>query len=286
MGKQLPLFIDKTELPTGKHHISYSEISDHIECSYRHKLKHIDKISLDNGSIHTCFGKALHDTLEHYVKTKIMKSAYEVKKQFYYEVLELVNEDKRKEALENIEEFSECITDIIEQFPKWIDEEFPGWQLVEAEHYLFEPIEKQTNINFKGYIDLIIKIPVKKNKRHPDGYKYVLMDYKTCSWGWKADQKRDFKKQMQLILYKHFWCRFMGIELTDVSCAFVLLKRVAKKSDNSRIEVVPVSVGEKAVEKALQQVNSSINQIKRGFVTKNRFACEPFCPYKGTEHCL
>lgn len=281
MGKQLPLFQDKTILPTGKYHISYSEISDFMECSFRHKLKHVDKINLGGGSIHTAFGKALHEAIEDYLRTKKMKDSKEVVKIFHQEIMDL-HEEARREAMEAELEFSAVVPDILAQFPEWIDKEFPGWELVEAEHYLFESIKKQTNVHFKGFIDAIIKVP---NKRSKLGYKYVIIDWKTSNWGWKVEQKRDFKKQMQLILYKHYWCTFMNVDIKDVACNFVLLKRTARKSDGSRIEVVPVSVGPKAIENALKKINSAIMQMKRGLITKNRYACKPFCPYANTPWC-
>ena len=69
--KQLPLFVDNTILPTGKFHVSYSEIYDHLSCSHRHKLKHIDKLGTFTGSLHTEFGTAIHDTLEEFIRGEI-----------------------------------------------------------------------------------------------------------------------------------------------------------------------------------------------------------------------
>ena len=54
-------------LPTGKQHVSYSEIAEWMDCSWRHKLKHVDKIDDgDRGSIHTEFGQVIHNGMELY----------------------------------------------------------------------------------------------------------------------------------------------------------------------------------------------------------------------------
>ena len=45
-------------------HISYSELRNWQECTWRHKLLYIDKLSVPQGSEHTCFGTAVHDTVE------------------------------------------------------------------------------------------------------------------------------------------------------------------------------------------------------------------------------
>lgn len=628
MGTQLPLFNDKTMLPTGKHHVSYSEIADWMECSWRHKQKHVNKIALDDGSIHTSFGKALHDAAEQYITTKVMKTKEEVIKDMYTHISELRKQASIDKATKLAKpDFEPHVEDMLAQLPPWLDEQFPGWECVSAEHMLFESITKQPNLNFKGFIDAVLKVPKKRGKGHvywildwkgqrltapiltPTGWttmgelkigssvigsdgeaikvkgifplgerevyrvylndgnhvdttddhlwkvytpagsggkevdsrfskvltteqmmngqnakyrhlqaftspvefnnnngrlpldsyllgvllgdgsfrggikltsadteilesvrkaiplkvqlkkvgktpyeyrlsvsqkgfnpriqrnnnpildeirkfgleqklsheKFVPKEYlfgsveqrlavvqglldtdgwvqkgiakysttspilaknmrhlvgslggltfesirplrpganheehvvtvrlpkdlppfrlqrkllqwnsnpahgmyrkivkieklpekakmqcikvdsedslyttndfilthNTTSWGWPAKRKRDYQKQLQLILYKHFFCQLKGIDPADVRTGFVLLKR--KKGD--RIELVPVSVGPKATERGLKTLHGMINQVKAGFTTKNRFNCEPFCPYLNTEHC-
>ena len=45
MSRRLQKDISELKLLTGKPHVSFSEIKDWVECSYRHKLIHIDKLS-------------------------------------------------------------------------------------------------------------------------------------------------------------------------------------------------------------------------------------------------
>jgi hypothetical protein len=53
--------------------ISFSELKDHVECSYRHKLKYVDKINMFEENVNTNFGTALHEACETYLKTREMK---------------------------------------------------------------------------------------------------------------------------------------------------------------------------------------------------------------------
>ena len=46
-------------------HISYSELRNWSECTWRHKLIYLDKIDVFQGTEHTCYGTAVHDTVEH-----------------------------------------------------------------------------------------------------------------------------------------------------------------------------------------------------------------------------
>ena len=60
-------------LPTGKQHISFSEVKLWKECSYRHNLVHIKKLSLFKPSPALDFGTAVHASCEHYLLTREMK---------------------------------------------------------------------------------------------------------------------------------------------------------------------------------------------------------------------
>lgn len=279
--QQLPLFKDKTMLPNGKYHVSFSELNDFIDCSYRHKLKHVKKIDLDGGGIHTAFGKAIHDAVEQYITTKNMPDYEDVRKEFHRMVEELDEGPKKEVAVKESPKFDGYVEHMLKGIPAWLDKQFPGWTLVDAEHYLFESIKKQPNINFKGFIDAIIRVP----KKRGEGFDYWIIDWKTAGWGWKSDQKRDPQKQLQLVLYKHFFCEKMNLDIKDVKCGFALIKRTPKDLDDA-IELVPVSVGPVAIEKGLKKLNTMLNTMRSGFVTKNRWSCRPFCVYFRTEHCL
>jgi hypothetical protein len=281
---QLPLFEDKRPLPTNKSHVSFSEIHDFLECQHKHKLKHVDQIKLDDSTIHTVFGGVMHDSIENYFLTKKPFDSTETIKLFKEQLKQISKQPSKEE----IDTFMEVIPDIHQQFPDWFNENFPDHKLFGAEIPLFQSIKSQNGISFKGYIDLVFTMPKKKKSKTSTSTRdYYIIDYKTCSWGWTMDQKQSYNKQLQLMLYKHFFCQLMNIDPSDVKCGFILLKRVAPKTRKQydRLEFVPVSVGPKSLEKSQDTLQDTINRIKKGFVLKNRMACEPFCPYFQTEHC-
>lgn len=109
-----------------------------------------------------------------------------------------------------------------------------------------------------------------------------ILTHNTTSWGWGTDKKTDIKKTYQLVLYKHFWSKKLGILPNDIKCGFVLLKRTAKSKE--RCEYVPVSVGDITTAKALEVLHTSLNYAKKGLYTKNKDSCK-FCVYKNTPHC-
>ena len=303
--------------PNKKHHVSFSEVKDWIECSWRHKKKHVEKIELDGPSIHTEFGQVVHDAMEHYIildpKDRKPIDAAPYVEEFRSRMPALIakeqNEKKRATLVKNVEKFSKEMPPLLEQAPKWLDEQFPGWVALGAELKLYEPIKGQ-DIRFKGFVDGILKVPKRRKKRTKlqqkgkirldcmienqdtavyetvEGkFDYWILDWKTTDWGWKAEKKRDKTQQLQIMLYKIFGCQALGMDLKDTKCGFVLLKRRPRKSDGSQCELIPVSVGPKAQERALKQLNSMINQVKQKRAIKNRMSCL-FCRYKNTEHCL
>jgi len=263
-------------LPTGKPHMSFSEMRDWQDCSYRHKLKHIDKIGLALPGIHLDFGTAVHSACENYMKTGVMD-----KKAFLTTLHAMWTEHEKvvPEAftVKAFKQFAKEGVGIIADVPAWFDETFPGWKFVDAEHYLYEPLEKWPHA-FKGFIDCIITAPGPRGKELT-----WLLDFKTCSWGWDKYKKSDPHVTAQLVLYKNFWTRKTGTNAKDVRCAFVLLKRTGKPGKHC--ELVTTSVGDVTMGKSLAVIDSMIAGIKRGQAIKNRQSCR-FCEFKDTEHCL
>ena len=59
-----------TTFPTGKPHISFSEVKTWKECSWKHKLVYINKIDMFKPSPYLDFGTILHTEVEGYLKNK------------------------------------------------------------------------------------------------------------------------------------------------------------------------------------------------------------------------
>jgi hypothetical protein len=165
---------------------------------------------------------------------------------------------------------------ILPDVPKWLDEQFPGWEFIDAEHALYEPLDGFPHA-FKGYIDLIIKAPGARGKPV-----YWLLDWKTTSWGWSMYKKNDELIRAQLILYKNFWSKKTNTDPKDIRCGFILLKRTAKPG--SHCELVTASVGEVTTGRSLKVINSMVSSVKKGIAIKNRDSCM-FCKFYNTPHC-
>ena len=275
--------VDTSIWPTGKPHISFSELSNWIECGWRYRLLYIERLGTEGGlTPHVGFGTAVHDANENYLKTRVMDVtiAHDIMSKWWKDHEDaFVNgpfPDWSPEGYGSLDDWHTIIDRILADVPGFLDEKFPGWKCFGAEEYLYETIEGHP-IKFKGFIDGALEVVDARGKK-----KYYLIDWKTCGWGWSVEKKRDFNVQLQLILYKNYWSKKHNIDPRDVKCAFVLLKRDGRPGKS--IDIVPVSVGPSTSAKGLRVIDNYARAINRGFFLKNRNSCR-FCEFNNTEHC-
>ena len=257
-----------SNFPTGKPHVSYSEIRTWKECSWKHKKFHIEKIDLSTPSPFLFFGTIVHAACEEYLKTRVM----------HKEIAEKAIRDAwENNSFESVEEWVQNALNIMEDLPAFLDETFPGWECVSAEEALYEAVTSH-DIIFKGFVDAIIKVPVKGEKS-----KYWMIDWKTSGpAGWRVEKQRDFLVQAQLALYKYHWMRKKEMDSKDISCGFVLLKKGAKLGKTCQL--IEMSAGPKTMEKAAKLMTDMVATVRKGIAIKNRLSCT-YCEYKGTPHC-
>jgi len=261
-------------LPTGKPHVSFSEVKLWKECSYRHNLFHIKKINLSKPSPVLEFGTGVHAACEKYLLTR------ELDCQVTFDHLDSAwkkyegNSDFSISALEKAK--SEA-SQILQEVPGFLDKEFPNWEVVDAEHQLYEGVEGHPHA-FKGFIDGVIKAKGKRGETI-----YWILDWKTTARGWFREKRSDDMVKAQLALYKNYWCqKNPDVPFKDVRCGFILLKKSAKPGEHC--ELFAVSLGEAPVKKSLKVVSNMLTSVKRGIFLKNRDACT-YCEFKNTEYC-
>jgi hypothetical protein len=279
-------------LPTGKSHVSFSEVKMWKECPWKHKLIHVDKIQLQEPNQHLFYGSIVHDCVEQFLKTREMnveEAKLELERvwiengfdseDFIQRQSERAKRDGWKYAHSSLPEWQQSLVNCTQALPAFMDENFGPWKTIDAEHALMESIEGVEGINFKGFIDAIIL------SRSADGSKKKvwILDWKTASpRGWAPEKQRDFLMQAQLMLYKSFWANKMQLASKDVALGFVLLKKNTKPE--KCIQLIKVSAGPDSMAKAQKLVRSAVSSINNGLKLKNRESCK-FCEFRGTEYC-
>jgi ATP-dependent exoDNAse (exonuclease V) beta subunit len=253
--------------------ISFSELKNWKECTYRHKLIHIDKVSYFEGNEYTAFGTAMHHCCEQVVADP-SKNAHDIfENKFLQELKELKEQNKtlKEDLVKDMRAQAKHICDKI--LPE-LSNYFGNFSIVSVEEELMEPIDEFQSYgrNFKGFIDLTIKTS--------DG-KYHIIDWKTCSWGWDSRKKADPMTNYQLTYYKNYFAKKHNISPQDISTYFILLKRTAKK-DN--VEVVKTTSGFKKTQNSLKLLENAVINIEKGTQIKNRLSCK-YCKFHKTEYC-
>ena len=274
------------EFPTDKPHISFSEIKNWKECPYRHKLLYIDKIDTFQESPYLHFGTAVHEGCESLLETqtvdekKILTEMKEAWKKADFENPEWYSKQPGWYKHQPVEVWETWAKNSWGDILEFLNKEFPGWSCFNAEEDLYENIpEIKKPLYFKGFIDGVLKVP----KKRGEGHVYWIIDWKTAGpRGWSRDKKQDLGMTAQLILYKYFWSMKHNIPLKDIRCGFILLKRGSKPGKICNL--VPVSVGDKTLEKGVKLMKNMISSVRKGIHLKNRNNCQ-YCPFSNTEHC-
>ena len=272
-----------------KEHVSYSEVKQWKECPWRHKLLYLDKMKSYEESPHLHYGTIIHDANEHFLRTKelkieeVKKKIKEVWDEHGFDSEDFIHLQKQKSQLQGwkykhnkLKDWLQWAETSLNSLPKFMDDTFPDWEFVSAEDMLYENIEN-IETKFKGYIDCIIKVPYKNR------FKYWIIDWKTSSGrGWSIEKQRDFLIQAQVVLYKHFWGTKNKVDMKDIMCAFVLMKKV--KTTGKSCQRVKVSSGPITLEKSRKLVRSMIKTVEKEMYLKNRNSCK-FCEFKDTKYC-
>ena len=272
-----------------KEHVSYSEVRQWKECPWRHKLLYVDKMKSYEESPHLHYGTIIHDANEYFLKTRELRIDETKKKikeawdEHGFDSEDFIHLQTQRAQLQGwkykhnkLKDWLQWAETSLRSLPQFMDDTFPDWEFVSAEDMLYESIEN-IETKFKGYIDCIIKVP------HKNRFKYWIIDWKTASGrGWSIEKQRDFLVQAQVVLYKHFWGTKEQIDMKDIQCAFVLMKKV--KTIGKSCQLIKVSSGPVTLEKSKKLVRSMIKTVEKERYLKNRNSCK-FCEFKDTEFC-
>jgi hypothetical protein len=279
--------------------ISFSQLQMFDQCPYKWSMVYQAGIKIYQPSIHTVFGKAFHETIQHYLTTLYEVSGTEAdnidlpkflqdKLIHHYQDELTGNQGSHFSTSEELKEFWEDGCAIFDYLKKKRGGYFSkkGWYLVGVEIPItLTPHPEYQNVIYKGYLDLVLY--------HEPTDTFEILDFKTSKAGWNDYAKKDEMKQMQLILYKDFFHKQFNIPLDSINIKFLIVRRKAginpyTEAQLSRFqEFIPAS-GRVKINKARQAIENFITEcfdkqeghLKKEFVKKpSKHNCR-FCPFK------
>lgn len=275
--------------------ISYSQFSMYSNCQYQWYLTYAKKQRIPKPGIHLVFGTSLHEVLQEYLSVMYNESgkaadALDVNSKLKERLAVNYKEEKENfgSHFSTPEELSEFYHDgvaILEWFKKHRAKYFSlkNSELIGVEVPLLLPVSDQNpNVLMIGYIDLIM---YEKNTQT-----YTVYDIKTSTRGWGDKEKKDAIKLSQVLFYKRFFSKKMGVTEDKVEVKFFICRRKIFEESQfpmHRIQEFVPAQGKKKVNDAYLMLENFVKDcftdkakynMEREYV-KNTSACK-YCPFK------
>ena len=230
--------IKETKLPemnySTQNSVSYSQYSIYRRCPHQWYLTYIKSLAPYQASIHTVFGTAMHETLQHYFEIMYSQSGaaadrVEIVEYFKERFRTIYKEEFNKvkthfSSPEEMKEFYEDGVAIIDWFKKNRNKYFSvrNMRLLGIEMPLMVGLTK--NIYLKGYIDLVLY--------DEDLDKVIIYDIKTSRSGWNDKKKKDESVISQILLYKEFFAKQYKIDVDKIDVQYFIVKRKIWETDD------------------------------------------------------
>jgi len=249
--------------------VSYSQFSMYNECPKKWSLQYKEGHKQFTSTIHTIFGTALHNTIQHYLTVMYEQSGVEADKINTSDMFEeeLSKEYKIQYKKNNkqhflqpsqLREFYDDGIEIIRDFSKNKAKYFSkrGWYLVGCEIPItINPNPELPNVVYQGYLDIVMY--------HEPTNTIQIIDLKTSTSGWKDKEKKDENKQFQLILYKKYFSEQFNFPIENIEVEFFIVKRKLYESDDfviRRIQTFTPPSGKVKLNRATQSINKFIEE--------------------------
>jgi hypothetical protein len=247
--------------------VSFSQYSMWSSCPQQYKLNYIDKLGESSGNIHTLFGSAMHETIQHYLSVMYgvsKKQADEIELDSL--LLDRMKENftKEKEALSEgtpctqleLEEFYGDGRRILSWFKKYCSKFYSksGYELVGIEIPLNANIKP--GVHFIGYIDIVLRDLAENS--------IIIVDLKTSTMGWNQYQKADKMKNSQILLYKKYYSELFNVPLTKIKVEYQIMRRKLPEDSAFPIPYISKHVppsGSPSVNKVYDEFMEFINTV-------------------------
>ena len=280
--------------------ISYSQYSMWAQCPHRWKTAYIDGKREFKESIHTLFGKSMHEVIQAFL-TVMYNDTAKLAEQL---PLEDMLRTRMKRNFENaltenggvefcnerdMVEFYTQGVDILNFLRKKRAQYFSkkGYELIGIEVPL--GYDMPNNIKFVGYLDVVIKDTVRNVIK--------IYDIKTSTMGWNKYMKADKLKSDQLLLYKQFYAKQYDHPIEKIEVEFFIVKRKLWKNTDypqKRVQKFVPANGKPSINQVVKRLDEFMTECFNSdgeYNTEHIYKKEAskkncrFCDFNQTEYC-
>lgn len=254
---------------TFQKNISYSQLSLYNQCPFKWARMYKDKVKPFSSSIHTVFGTSIHLVIQHYLTILHDISGAEADRLDLNEMLQealqreyktqyKANNNQHFSSSEEINEFYQDGVLILEFLKKNKGKYFSNrtWAMVGCEvPIILPPHEDYPHLLYLGYLDVVLY--------NENSNSIKIIDIKTSTRSWSADQKKDPNKTNQLVLYKKYFADLYKFPIDNIEVEYFILKRKLYEDcdyPQPRIQLFEPASGTGKINKATLTVKSFIEE--------------------------
>jgi hypothetical protein len=273
--------------------VSYSQYSLYKQCPYRWSLKYIENKEPYQASIHTVFGTAFHETLQHYLKTMYEESGaaadrINLEELFQERFREIYSKEYKSSGAHftsssEMNDFYEDAVAILDWIKKRRNKLFTIRNMVLLGIEMPLLINISNNIYYKAFLDYAVY--------DIDLNKIYIYDIKTSTRGWSDYEKKDDTKVAQVLLYKEYFSRQYGIDVEQIEVEFFIVKRKIYEQAEfpiPRVQSFKPASGKTKRKQAIENFQAFVKDcfdesgkpiVKSYFKNVGESSCK-WCPYK------
>jgi len=257
------------QTPSQYTHISYSSLSTYSKCPKLWELQYLRNVVPFTQSIYTCFGTAMHETIQEWLTVMYHESvkaanAIDLDKLLYANMVKAYKIGKAQmghEHFSSADELNQFFIDgkhILDFLKKKRSAYFSSktMMLAGVETLLYQ--ELRPGVAFKGLVDLVFY--------NPNSDSWTIMDIKTSTMGWRDNQKKNPNVTAQVILYKEFFSKQFDIDKSKIDVQYFIVKRrVPAEADfpamTKRVQEFSPAAGPRKSKQVLDLLNKFIDDV-------------------------
>jgi hypothetical protein len=249
-------------------HVSFSQFSMYSQCAKKWFLSYALKLGTRPPSIHMTFGTAFHEVLQEYITLYHDKSAKDNGKvDFDIELINKIKEIYKRDynnygkhfsTSSELSEFCEqgvkILNHIRSNYNSYYDRQ--NWTLLGVEVPLMVKIlNSEEPLYFILFIDLLFYDKLNNT--------LIIDDIKTSGKGWSSYSKKDKIKTSQVLLYKAFLSKSLGLDYKKIDTRFTMVRRITDAYDFplSRVQLFKPAQSNKSTDLALDSFKDFVKTV-------------------------